>query len=147
MTDIGFVPDNSRLGPPRPTPCARLAAVASLLLGVVLLLALPDLGRAASYLAVLAGAAALTAIAAGAAIWRRVGLVARTVGVLAAASLVLGELLALSVGLPGARGGLGALSPVEGAAPLGLALAVLGLLLVDALRRRPQPRVQRPYAL
>ncbi|HEX6247167.1 MAG TPA: hypothetical protein VFZ64_04800 [Nocardioidaceae bacterium] len=145
-TATGFVSGTLRGGRTAPTPCLRLAAAASLLLGVTLLLVVPDLGGAAPYVAVLAGAAAVSTIGAGLVLCRSVDLVARTVTAFAASGLLIGGVLQVSVGLPGVRE-LPHLSLLEGSLALGLALAVLGFLLVDALRRRPDQPADHPYAL
>ena len=65
---------------------------------------------------------------------------------LAAGTILLGEAVQLSLGLPGAAG-LGRLGVVESTLAVGSAALVLVLLLVDAARRRPEPAPDQPYAL
>lgn len=130
----------------RPSTCARVAAAASVLLGALLLDALPDLVQAAFYVAVLAAAAAVVALVAGYLLWTRVTLVPRTVAFLTAGAVIAGELLQLFPGLPGVRD-LGRLSAVELLLVLVTAASVMVFLAVDALRRKPEPAPDRPYAL
>lgn len=130
----------------RPTTCSRAAAAASIALGALLLDALPDLVRAAFYLAVLAAAAAVVALAAGYLLWTRVSLVPRTVAFMTAGAVLTGELLQLFPGLPGV-GDLGSVSTLEVLLLLVAAASVMALLVADALRRKPEPAPDRPYAL
>lgn len=130
----------------RPSTCSRVAAAASVVLGALLLDALPDLVRAAFYVAVLAAAAAVVALVAGYLLWTQVTLVPRTVAFLTAGAVIAGELLQLFLGLPGVRD-LGRLSAVELLLVLVAAASVIVFLAVDALRRKPEPAPDRPYAL
>lgn len=129
-----------------PSGCSRVAAGASLLLGGLLLDSLPDLMRAAFYVAVLAAAAAMVSIGAGLLLWTRPTLVSRTVAGLAAGSALFGALLQVFLGLPGVRD-LDRHSTVGLAVALAAAAAVLVFLAADALRRKPEPTPDRPYAL
>jgi hypothetical protein len=101
---------------------------------------------AAFYVAVLAAASALVSIGAGLVSWTRPTLVSRTVAGLAAGSALAGELLQIFLGLPGVRD-----LDRQSTVGLGLALAAAGAVLVllaaDALRRKPEPAPDRPYAL
>lgn len=144
MTTAGFA--SGTLEHTRPSPCSRVAAAASIVLGALLLEALPDLVRAAFYVAVLATAAAVVAIVAGYLLWTRVTLVPRTVAFLTAGAVIAGELLQLFPGLPGVRD-LGRFSATELLLVLVAAGTVMLFLVVDALRRKPEPMPDRPYAL
>lgn len=144
MTTAGFVSGTGEQT--RPSTCSRVAAAASVVLGALLLDALPDLVRAAFYVAVLATAAAAVAIVAGYLLWTRVTLVPRTVAFLTAGAVIAGELLQLFPGLPGV-GDLGRLSAVELLLVLVAAASVMVFLVADALRRKPEPTPDRPYAL
>lgn len=144
MTTAGFV--SGAREEAAPSGCSRAAAAASFLLGGVLLFVMPTLADAAFYVAVLAISAAAVAISAAVHLWLRVTLLARTVAGLAAGTILLGEAVQLSLGLPGAAG-LGRLGVVESTLAVGSAALVLVLLLVDAARRRPEPAPDQPYAL
>lgn len=144
MTTAGFVSGTREQT--RPSTCSRLAAGASVVLGVLLLDALPGLVRVAFYVAVLATAAAAVAIVAGYLLWTRVTLVPRTVAFLTAGAVVAGALLQLFPGLPGVRN-LDRLSAVELLVVLVAAASVMVFLVADALRRKPEPAPDRPYAL
>ena len=144
MTTTGLVPGTREQT--RPSTCSRVAAAASVVLGALLLDALPDLVRAAFYVAVLAATAAVVALVAGYLLWTRVTLVPRTVAFLTAGAVIAGELLQVFPGLPGVRD-LGRLSAVELLLVLGAAASVMVFLAVDALRRKPEPAPDRPYAL
>ena len=144
MTATGFVS-----GPrvvTSPTRCSRVAAVLSLLLGAVLVLGLPVLAQAAFYVGVLAAALAAVALGSGAALWSHDTLVVRAGAVLAAGPALLGEVLAFSWGLPGARE-LADLTVLQACAAVALASGVLAALLLDALRRQPEQTPESPYAL
>lgn len=144
MTTAGFVSGTREDA--TPSACSRMAAGACLLLGGVLLDALPHLVRAAFYLAVLAGVTAVVAIAVGYLLWLRVTLVVRTVAALTAGGALTGAVLQLVAGLPG----LGELGPPAGgelAMAVFAAGAALAFLSLDALRRRPEPVPDQPYAL
>lgn len=130
----------------RPSTCSRLAAGASIVLGALLVDALPDLAKTAFYVAVLATAAAAVALVTGFLLWTRVTLVARTLAFLTAGAVVTVELLQLFPGLPGVRD-LGRVSVVELVLLLVAAAAVMVLLGTDALRRKPVPPPDRPYAV
>jgi hypothetical protein len=104
------------------------------------------LTRAAFYVGVLAAASASLALVGGYVLWRRATLVVRTVAALGAGTTLVGQLLQIFQGLPGARE-LGHLTLVEGAAALGLAGAVIAFLLADALLHRPEQTPDHPYAL
>ncbi len=130
----------------RPSTCSRAAAAASLFLGALLLDALPDLAHAAFYVAVLAAAAAAIGIVSGYLLLTRVTLLVRTVAFAAAAVVVAGELLQVFPGLPGVRD-LGRLTAGELLLVLLAAISVMGLLVADAIRRKPEPAPDRPYAL
>ncbi len=145
MTPAGFV--SGAREQTAPSPCSRVTAAASLLLGGLLLEALPDLARGAHYVAVLAGAAALVSVGAGLALWgRRPTLLSRHASGLAAGAVVAGVMLQVLLGLPG-------LPEPDRAPSVGLgfavaaALVVLVFLAVDALQRKPEPSPDRPYAL
>lgn len=144
MTTAGFV--SGARERTVPSVCSRGAAAASLLLGGLLLDSLPGLMSAAFYVAVLAAASALVSIGAGLVSWTRPTLVSRTVAGLAAGSALAGELLQIFLGLPGVRD-----LDRQSTVGLGLALAAAGAVLVllaaDALRRKPEPAPDRPYAL
>jgi hypothetical protein len=144
VTTAGFV-SGTRDGE-APTCCSRVAAVASVLLGLVLVAVLPAASAAAFYLAVLAGVSAAVTIVAGYVLWSRATLVVRSVAALAAGGTLVAQVLQVSLGLPGA-GGLGPLTVLETGVALGLPVAVLVLLFADALRRRPEQAPDRPYAL
>jgi hypothetical protein len=143
MTTAGFVS-----GPRAATPtrCSRGAAVSSLLLGIVLALGLPVLADAAVYVALLGAVLAAVALGAGVVLWSRDTLVSRAGAVLAAGPILLGELLAFSLGLPGATE-LGELTVLQAMSALALAGSVLALLVADAFRRRPEETPDSPYAL
>jgi hypothetical protein len=143
MTTAGFVPGGEQTAPSRFT---RVAAASSLLLGALLVAALPVLTDAAFYVGVLAGASAAVAISAGYVLWSRAGLVPRAVAALGAGATLAGVLLEVLGGLPGAAG-LGRLTPLQGVAAGGLAVVVLVFLLLDARRRRPDQTPEHPYAL
>lgn len=144
MTTAGFVSGTD--ADIAPTWCARGASVASLALGLSLVAILPALLSAAGYVAVLAAACAVGALAGGYVLWAHGTLLARTVTGLAAATTLVIEVLRLSAGLPGAsvldRLGSAGSMLVGGAAGL-----TLVLLVVDALRHRPRRLPERPYAL
>lgn len=125
---------------------SRAAAVASVLLGVTLLVVLPQLAAAAFYVGVLAAVAALLATGAGCTLLARGGLLVRTGAVVAAASTLVAQLIEVLVGLPGAPD-LHQMSSAVSGLTLGLAAAVLGLLALDALRHTPQTGPDQPYAL
>jgi hypothetical protein len=144
VTAAGFVSGTRE--ETRPSTCSRVAAAASLLLGGLLLDALPDLIDAAFYVAVLAAAAAAVSVVAGFVLWERVTLVSRTVVALAAAAALTGELLQVSLGLPG-FGDLGRTTTVGLGLALVAATVVLASLAVDALRRKPEQTPDHPYAL
>lgn len=147
MTTAGLVPGTREQT--RPSTCSRVAAAASVVLGALLLDALPDLVRAAFYVAVLAAAAAVVALVTGYLLWTRVTrvtLVPRSVAFLTAGAVIAGELLQVFPGLPGVRD-LGRLTAVELLLVLGAAASVMVFLAVDALRRKPEPAPDRPYAL
>jgi hypothetical protein len=144
VTTAGFV--SGTRDQVTPTRCSRAAALSSVLLGASLVAVLPVLTRAAFYVGVLAAASAALALVAGSVLWSRATLIVRTVAALAAGSTLLGELLQIFQGLPGARE-LGRLTLVEIAAALGLSAAVLALLLADALLHRPEQAPDHPYAL
>ena len=144
MTTAGFASGTRDVT--TPSSFSRFAAVSSLLLGAVLVAVVPALAHAAFYIGVLAGASAVVALAAGYVLWFRASLVARAVAALAAAATLVGEMLQVLEGLPGARG-LGRLTPLESALAGALAVLVLGLLLVDSLRRHPEQAPDHPYAL
>jgi hypothetical protein len=118
-------------------------------LGLVLMLGLPTLWAAAFYVALLAAVAASVSLGAGFALWRHDSLVARSGAVLAAAAILLGELLTVSLGLPGASELAQLAAPVEVHAlvALGLSAGVLVCLLSDGFRRPPEPGPDNPYAL
>jgi hypothetical protein len=144
VTTAGFV--SGTRGETTPSSCSRFAAGASLLLGGLLLDSLPDLMSEAFYVAVLAAASAAVSIVAGYVLWVRVTLVSRAVVALAAGSALAGELLQIFLGLPGLRD-----LDRQSTVGLGFALAAAGAVLVflaaDALRRKPEPAPDRPYAL
>lgn len=144
MTTAGFV--SGTRGETTPSSCSRVAAGASLLLGGLLLDSLPGLMSEAFYVAVLAAASAAVSIVAGYLLWVRVTLVSRAVVALAAASALAGELLQIFLGLPGLRD-LDRQSTVGLGFALAAAGAVLVFLVADALRRKPEPAPDRPYAL
>ena len=144
MTTAGFV--SGTRDQTTPTRCSRGAAVSSVLLGASLVAVLPVLTRAAFYVGVLAAASAALALVAGYVLFTRATLVVRTVAALAAGSTLLGHMLQILEGLPGARG-LGRLTLLEGGAALGLAAAVIAFLLTDALLHRPEQAPDHPYAL
>lgn len=144
MTTVGFVSGTRE--ETAPSRCSRFAAAASLLLGGVIVLVLPDLVDAAFYVGVLFAAAAGVAIVAGSILWTRATLVARTVAGLAAAATLFALLLQVSLGLPGVQQ-LALLSPLEGVLTFGFAGAVLLFLVADALLRTPEQAPDHPYAL
>lgn len=143
MTTAGFV--SGTRGDALPTPLSRLAAVASLLLGLVQLVLLPVMLGMAGYVGVLALAFATAALAGSAALWWRATLVPRAVTGIAGACTLVAELLQTSVGFPGVHGV--APSVPASVAAVALAVAVLVLLLADSTQRRPQPSPDHPYAL
>lgn len=145
MTTTGFAASGTREAAV-PSRCSRSAAGASLLLGAVLLGSLPAMDATAPYLAILGLAAALVAIAAGAVLWRRATLVARTVTAVAAGAVVFAQVLHALLGLPGV-GEVDRLAALEYAALLAVAGTVLTLLAADALGRKPEQAPDRPYAL
>jgi hypothetical protein len=112
-----------------------------------LVVVLPDLARAAFYVGVLAAASASLALVAGYALWSRATLVVRTVAALAAGSILLGQVLQIFQGLPGAARELSRLTFLETSAALLLASAVIAFLLADALLHRPEQAPDHPYAL
>ena len=144
MTTAGFVPATRDAS--TPSGCSRAAAAASLLLGGSLAVVLPTLLDSAFYVGVLAVAVAALAFAAGYGLWSRAGLVDRAAAGVAAGSSLLVQLTQILVGLPGAPG-LSRVSLMESGLALGLASAVLVFLTLDALRRRPEPAPDHPYAL
>lgn len=144
MTTAGFV--SGTRDETTPSSVSRVAAAASLLLGGVLLDALPDLMDAAFYVAVLAAASAAVAIVSGYVVWTRASLVARTVAALAAGVVLVGGLLQFFLGLPGIRGA-GPLTPLENGMALATASLVLVFVAADAVRRTPEEAPDRPYAL
>jgi hypothetical protein len=144
VTTAGFV--SGTRDDEAPTCCSRVAAVASVLLGLVLVAVLPAAAAAAFYLAVLAGVSSAVTIVAGYVLWSRASLVVRSVAALAAGGTLVAQVLQVSLGLPGA-GGLGSLTVLETGVVLGLPGAVLLFLLADALRRRPEQAPDHPYAL
>ncbi|HSJ22344.1 MAG TPA: hypothetical protein VK964_17395 [Nocardioidaceae bacterium] len=144
MTTAGFV--SGTRDDEAPTCCSRVAAVASVLLGLVLVAALPATYAAAFYLAVLAGVSAVVTIVAGYVLWSRASLLVRSAAALAAGGTLVAQVLQVSLGLPGA-GGLSSLTVLETGIVLGLPGAVLLFLLADALRRRPEQAPDHPYAL
>jgi hypothetical protein len=144
VTTAGFV--SGTRDDDAPTRCSRVAAAASVLLGIVLAAVLPAASAAVFYLAVLAGVSAAVTIVAGYVLWSRASLVVRSVAALAAGGTLVAQVLQVSLGLPGA-GGLGSLTAFETGVALGLPSAVLLFLLADALRRRPQQAPDHPYAL
>ncbi|HEU4511907.1 MAG TPA: hypothetical protein VFR87_02265 [Nocardioidaceae bacterium] len=144
MTTAGFVSGTREQTVP--STCSRAAAGASLLLGGLLLDSLPGLMHEAYYVAVLAAAAALVSVGAGLVLWTRPTLLSRNVAGLAAGATLAGELLQIVLGLPGVRD-----LDRQSSVGLGFALAAAGVVLVflaaDALRRKPEPAPDRPYAL
>lgn len=144
MTTAGFV--SATRDASTPSGCSRAAAAASLLLGGSLVVVLPTLLDSAFYVGVLAVAVAALAFAAGYGLWSRAGLVDRAAAGVAAGSSLLVQLTQILVGLPGAPG-LSRVSLVESGLALGFAAAVLVFLTLDALRRRPEPAPDHPYAL
>jgi hypothetical protein len=144
MTTTGFM--SGPRAATRPTRCSRSAAVLSLLLGVVLVLGLPALAEAAFYVGVLATALAAVALGAGAALWAHDTIVVRAGAAFAAGPILLGEILAFSLGLPGARE-VADLTVLQAVSALVLAGSVLALLVADAFRRRPEEMPDSPYAL
>jgi hypothetical protein len=144
VTTAGFV--SGTRDDEAPTCCSRVAAVASVLLGLVLVAVLPAASAAAFYLAVLAGVSAVVTIVAGYVLWSRASLLVRSVAALAAGGTLVAQVLQVSLGLPGA-GGLSSLTVLETGIVLGLPGAVLLFLLADALRRRPEQAPDHPYAL
>jgi hypothetical protein len=144
VTTAGFV--SGTRDDDTPTCCSRVAAVASVLLGVALVSVLPAAVSAASYLALLAGVSAGVSLVAGCVLWSRATLVVRSVAALAAGGILVAQVLQVSWGLPGV-GGPESLTALEAAAALGLPVAVLLLLFADALRRRPEQAPDHPYAL
>jgi hypothetical protein len=144
VTTAGFV--SGTRDDDAPTCCSRVAAVASVVLGLVLVAILPATSSAAFYLAVLAGVSAAVTIAAGYVLWSRATFVVRSVTALAAGGTLVAQVLQVSLGLPG-TGGLGSPTVLGTGVALGLPGAVLLLLLVDALRRRPEQAPDHPYAL
>lgn len=144
MTTAGFVPATRDAS--TPSGLSRAAAAASLLLGGSLVVVLPTLLDSAFYVGVLAVAVAALAFAAGYGLWSRAGLVDRAAAGVAAGSSLLVQLTQILVGLPGAPG-LSRVSLVESGLALGFAAAVLVFLTLDALRRRPEPAPDHPYAL
>jgi hypothetical protein len=144
MTTTGFMSGPRAVQ--APTRCTRGAAVLSLLLGLVLVVSLPVLAGAAFYVGVLAAALAAVALGAGAVLWSHDTLVVRAGAILAAVPILLGELLAFSLGLPGAHE-LAELTVLRALAAVVLAAGVLVLLLADAFRSRPEETPDSPYAL
>lgn len=144
MTTAGFV--SGIRGDDAPTRCSRVAAVASLLLALTVVATLPVTSEAASYVGVLAASAAAVIVVAGALLWSRPTLVVRSVAALAAGAILVGDALNAWFGIPGAHE-LEQLTRLEAVVTLGLPGLVLLLLLADALRRRPEPAPERPYAL
>ena len=143
MTTAGFV---SGIREDAPTRCSRVAAVAALLLGLTAVGTLPVTSQAASYVGVLAASSAAVTVVAGSLLWSRPTLVVRSVAALAAGTILVGDALNAGFGIPGAHE-LEHLTRLEAAVTLGLPGLVLLLLLADALRRRPEPAPERPYAL
>jgi hypothetical protein len=129
-----------------PSHFSRVAALSSLLLGLVLVALLPAVTTAAFYVGVLTAASAVVALASGYVLWSRATLVARAVVALAAGGTLAVELLHVLKGLPGASD-LGGRMPWESTAVGGLAGVVLVFLFVDALRRSPDRAPDHPYAL
>lgn len=126
--------------------CSRVAAAASVLLGVTLLVGLRELIPALVYVAVLALTVAALAISAGLLLWLRETLLTRVAtGLASTVTLVIG-LLHVAVGLPGTRAP-GGVSLVDGALTLVLSGSVLALLALGASRRRPVQVPDHPYAL
>ena len=144
MTTAGFV--SGIREDDAPTRCSRVAAVASLLLGLSVIGTLPVTAQAASYVGVLAASSAAVTVVAGSLLWSRATFVVRSVVALAAGSILVGDVLNAWFGIPGAHE-LGQLTGVEAAVTVGLPGLVLLLLVADALRRRPEPAPERPYAL
>jgi hypothetical protein len=144
VTTAGFV--SGIRGDDAPTRCSRVAAVASLLLALTVVATLPVTSEAASYVGVLAASVGAVIVVAGTLLWSRPTLVVRSVAALAAGAILVGDVLNAWVGIPGAHE-LEQLTRLEAVVTLGLPGLVLLLLLADALRRRPEPAPERPYAL
>jgi hypothetical protein len=129
-----------------PTRLTRVAAVASLLLGLALAAALPAVTEAAFYVGLLAGASAAVAAVAGLLLWSHATMLVRAVAALGAGATILGQLLQLVEGLPGARE-LGRIGPSSSGIAFVLATVVVVSLLLDARARGRDLPPEHPYAL
>lgn len=144
MTTAGFV--SGTRDQTAPTCLSRVAAAASVLLGTLLVAVLPIVIDAASYVGVLAAAAAAMAILAGYCLWSKDTVVVRAAAAVAAGATLAVQLLQVFEGLPGARE-LAHTTLPQGLGAGILATSILVLLLVDARRRRPEQAPEHPYAL
>jgi len=144
VTTTGFV--SGTRDQTAPSHFSRVAALSSLLLGLLLVALLPAVAQAAFYVGVLTAASAVAALASGYVLWSKATLVARAVVAIVAGGTLAVELLHVLKGLPGASE-LRSRMPWESTVAGVLAGVVLAFLLVDALRRRPDEAPEHPYAL
>lgn len=129
-----------------PSSRAKLAAVTTLLLGLVFLSRLPQLADTAGYLAVLAGGVVVAGLLTGYRLWFGGHSESRLVAVTVAGLAFLGQVLNLLVGLPGARVLAGQIG-LWGIAALMLEVLTVVVLVTDRDRRRAAPPARPPYAL
>lgn len=126
-----------------PMTTSRLLAGALAALGASTVTVLLD-GAAPAYLAVLAGALAVTSLALAGRLWGRRCVCARVSASLLGAGVLAGQVLGASVGGPAGEGSPWRPSSVGIAA---LAALVLVLIAVDARVARVPDAARRPYAL
>ena len=130
------------MGDLAPTRRARVTAVLSVLLAVVLLWHCPGLARTASYLGVLSAVLGVLGAAAAVRLWQGCRCAAPATTLAVSASVLTGLLLDLFVGLPGVSAQHAGLGPTA-VVLLALASAVVflvptaGLLVPDTTAARP----------
>lgn len=144
MTTTGFRP--AAVDETAPTGLSRVAAAASLLLGLALAVVLPAIVQAVSYVGVLAAVSAAVALVTGYVLWTRATMVVRALAALGAGATLAGQVLQFLRALPGAHE-LGPVTRWESGPACLLASAVVVSLLLDARRRRVEPPQEHPYAL
>ncbi|MGZ4426740.1 MAG: hypothetical protein ACXVXC_04255 [Nocardioidaceae bacterium] len=119
-----------------PSGLARVAAVLVLLLALVFLVELGKLTDASCYLAFTAECLIVLCVVAAQRLWFGGHLEGRLLGTLVATVALVGELLNVAVGLPGAHGLQGAPGPGT-LAGLVLEVAIIATILKDGLAKPP----------
>lgn len=123
---------------------ARLTAVLTVLIAVLLVAELLDGSAVAPYDVALVGSVVLGAVVTGIRMWRRTSFETRGWAVLLAILVLAGQLLVSTVGVPG--GGPSHWS-ATGFAVVALSLAIPALVAVDARHAWRVERAEHPYAL